>query len=494
VINQKVTNKKSFGFSAQQQDLLKLLETLKADTSVNEKALKPYWIASCAELSKRFLSLTKEKCPGADLNGTILSSGNVLRKNMIDKQWYSIVLQSPLQEDLYKLHFPNALSRPAKFANSDLVVIRSRKIRIYPKSKSRMNRYLGLSRYWFNQAIAYLRKPNTKATLKELRMLQSPEQHPIWAFDCPQRIREHAFADAAQAVQIAKAKCEQTGEFQQISFRRKKNAKQRFGFDKKSLKNLFCFRKTNNRIHFLASELIEKDLEGTEISKENGRWFLILPQQRRVKVPESQRLPLVAIDPGIRTFASIYSPWMTGHFGASDFGRIHRLCKHLDMLISLTTKAKSKRRSSMRKAQRRIRWKIKDLVNDLHSKVAFFLVTRFDVILLPTFETSQMVSKLQNKTARAMLTWAHFRFKKTLKAKAEEYSALVLDVSEAYTSKTCSYCGQIHNLGSKKRMACKSCSVSTDRDSNGARGIMLRALSVSTPLHEMMKRAFVNEC
>ena len=143
----------------------------------------------------------------------------------------------------------------------------------------------------------------------------------------------------------------------------------------------------------------------------------------------------------------------------------------------------------MKKAATRMRWKIRDLIDDLHRKVAYFLVTRFDVIFLPTYKASQMVSKLNSKTARAMLTWSFFRFKEHLKAKAEEYSALVLDVCEAYTSKTCSFCGKIHDIGSKKRMKC-SCGVDQDRDINGARGIALRsfsALSVSTILRNALE-------
>jgi putative transposase len=73
-----------------------------------------------------------------------------------------------------------------------------------------------------------------------------------------------------------------------------------------------------------------------------------------------------------------------------------------------------------------------------------------------------------------MLTWAHYRFKQFLKFKAKEYSSNVIDVNEAYTSKTCSYCGTIQNIGSKKTMKCKNCGVAVDRDLNGARGIFLK--------------------
>jgi putative transposase len=79
-------------------------------------------------------------------------------------------------------------------------------------------------------------------------------------------------------------------------------------------------------------------------------------------------------------------------------------------------------------------------------------------------------------------SFAHYRFKQFLISKAEEYSCKVRIVSEAYTSKTCSYCGRIQNIGSKKLFKC-SCGVNVDRDLQGARGIYLRAL-VALPWSE----------
>ncbi len=87
-----------------------------------------------------------------------------------------------------------------------------------------------------------------------------------------------------------------------------------------------------------------------------------------------------------------------------------------------------------------MREKVINLVDELHHKAALFLVKNYDVILLPTFETKQMTSKanrkLHNKTVRSMLTFAHYRFKKFLKNKAFEYGKVVVEVCEAYTSKT----------------------------------------------------------
>jgi len=358
--------------------------------------------------------------------------------------------------------------------------VRSKKIKIYPKkeNQSLLNRYLGLSRYWFNQAIEYLRQPDTKAYLPEVRKIQKNE-HPIWALDCPQRVREHAISDACKAVKNAKSKYHSGNGFQRVSFRSKKNPSQYFGFDLVSLNDSFIFKQKKYKGEFYASESFRHELEGIRIKRENGRWFLIIPQRRHIKVPENQRLKYVALDPGIRTFTSFFSPEVFGKIGESDFRQIFRLCLSMDRLISKTSKVRCKTRRRMKKALQRIRWRIRNLIDELHRKTAHFLVTRFDVVFIPTFETSEMVTTLRSKTARSMLNFAHYRFKQFLKTKGEEYSCEVVEVSEAYTSRTCSFCGKVHNIGSKKTLRCR-CGVSVDRDLNGARGILLRALMVTS--------------
>ena len=50
--------------------------------------------------------------------------------------------------------------------------------------------------------------------------------------------------------------------------------------------------------------------------------------------------------------------------------------------------------------------------------------------------------RIRSKTARTMLSFRHYEFKKRLKWKAWQRGAVVLDVNEAYTSKTCSSAGR----------------------------------------------------
>jgi putative transposase len=81
---------------------------------------------------------------------------------------------------------------------------------------------------------------------------------------------------------------------------------------------------------------------------------------------------------------------------------------------------------------------------------------------------------------RQMLTLSHYQFKKFLQHKAFEAGEFLLEVNEAYTSKTVSWNGEIvHNLGGAKVIK-SSDGRFMNRDLNGARGIFLRAL-VDTP-------------
>jgi putative transposase len=135
----------------------------------------------------------------------------------------------------------------------------------------------------------------------------------------------------------------------------------------------------------------------------------------------------------------------------------------------------------MRQAAFRLREKIRNLVDECHRKVAAFLTDNYRLIFLPTFESAKMVAKVGrkfgSKTARAMLTWAHYRFQQFLKFQAKKKNVVVVDVSEAYTSKTCTKCGHIHTkLGGAKVFRCPKCNHRLPRDWQGALGVMLRAL------------------
>ena len=141
----------------------------------------------------------------------------------------------------------------------------------------------------------------------------------------------------------------------------------------------------------------------------------------------------------------------------------------------------------MRRAAARIRTKIRNLIDDVHCKLIKWLCENHRVVLLPQFEMQRMISKhdgrqcIHSKTARAMATWAHFRFRTRLLDYARAYPQCHIEiVDEAYTSKTCGACGMLHHqLGGSKVFACPHCMYRANRDLNGARNIYLRYLTTT---------------
>ena len=196
-------------------------------------------------------------------------------------------------------------------------------------------------------------------------------------------------------------------------------------------------------------------------------------------------LKIAALDPGVRTFQTIYDASRSRvlHIGPSDLSRIFRLCRSLDDLIGRsTTHGNHHRRYSYRRAADRLRKKIRNLIDEVHKQLAKHLASHYDIVFLPKFETSQMVRKIDRKigrkSARGMAVWAHYRFRQRLIHTCRMLGRCKLIVcNEAWTSKTCSCCGQLHHgLGSSKVFRCPNpaCAVTMDRDVNGAKNILLK--------------------
>jgi putative transposase len=241
----------------------------------------------------------------------------------------------------------------------------------------------------------------------------------------------------------------------------------------------------------------------------NGEFYLCVvssidrPESTSTARAETQGLPVeatdrvIALDPGVRSFMTGYCPGQgVMEWGAGDRTRLFRLCCAYDSLQSRWSKEKHRKRYRMQRAGRRIQERIRNLVNEVHCKLVKWLVTNFDLVLLPKFETQSMCQKTQfaaedgtryktrkinGKVARAMYTWSHYRFQRRLLHKIREYpQCRVVICDEDFTSKTCGRCGFVHEkLGGNKRFKCPSCHVSLNRDVNGARNIFLRYMTLS---------------
>ena len=236
---------------------------------------------------------------------------------------------------------------------------------------------------------------------------------------------------------------------------------------------------------------MKKASELTGLSVQTIRYYLCLVYKTTVQRVENQARRVVALDPGVRTFMTGFAEGEAFKLGEQAFARIARLCYHLDKLYSKIKLANARRRYRLRKAAARMRWKLVDLIDEMHWKIIRFLVDNYDLILLPSFETSQMSSRLKRrisrKSVRNMLSLKHYQFKMRLKNKCETEGVVFVEVNEAFTSKTASWTGEVvYNLGSATMIT--SGGVTVDRDVNGARGIFLRALGDNPALRAHSSR------
>ena len=149
------------------------------------------------------------------------------------------------------------------------------------------------------------------------------------------------------------------------------------------------------------------------------------------------------------------------------------------MISKLSKETDKNKKSNLKRSIFNVRFKIRNLIDELHWKTTKFFTSRFKVIIFPPFNVSEMIKKsnrkLPKKVVRSMNCFRFFEFKERLKLKCKENGITFVESSEAFTSKTNSFTGELmENLGSKEKFMFNN--ISVDRDVNGARNILIRAM------------------
>ena len=327
---------------------------------------------------------------------------------------------------------------------------------------------------------------------------------PPWHRSAPREVLVGAIFDACRAVSAVKKRnaelardksrgSRQDEDFAHARFRSRKNPRQTFTVQANCVSNAGIYRSKLADMRMAEKLPVLENRNICRLSLRYGQYHLSVPYDEKLPPGRENQARVVALDPGVRSFMTWYCADSVGKIGEGAFFRIQRLCERLDDLLSRAAKSPARRRRNIRRAVNRMRLKVENLVAELHRQAARFLVDNFDVILLPGFETSEMVERgrrrIRSKTVRNLLTLAHYRFKLFLRNKAAEAGATVLDVNEAYTTKTVSWTGEmLEGLGGASVVVAQD-GERMDRDYNGARGIYLRALGDIPAL-----RAWLSEC
>ncbi|RLN05955.1 hypothetical protein BBJ28_00026818 [Nothophytophthora sp. Chile5] len=365
--------------------------------------------------------------------------------------------------------------------------------------------------------------------------------------EVPDEVRDSAFGDFKKAVKssialfFGKLRRDESTTYPDLKFKSKFAPSNTIEFMSRSFRVVIT--EGRDRVHFKPRYFGFENTDGIEVHERlpeltmsvrlqrlrEGVYYLIVPRKKEFTRSMTERI--CAIDPGVRNFATVYDPdgrtlsvkdarfVLKKKFEAVDamksaLAKMDNESKAFHPTKIRTKRKKDRRHAKSEKHRRRYRLrrcirltsrKATRAVNDMHHKLASWLSANYYNVLLPSFQTSEMVQKylveeasdatpatcsdeervtfqkrkLRSSTARAMLAQAHYRFKILLKYKMERAGGRLVECEEEYTSKTCSSCGEIkNNLGGNHTFRCDRCHVVLDRDVSAAKNIFHKNMSM----------------
>ena len=274
-----------------------------------------------------------------------------------------------------------------------------------------------------------------------------------------------------------------------MSYRTKKHDQQSigiektcFGYDNRFLPSYFDKLKiapiwlNNKRVSFKSLN-ISTDCRLT-YDKVNDSYYFNIPIEVTENSDIQGKKPVIALDPGIRTFQTGFSLDEVVEFGMNTGKDIFYYQKQINSLYSSYSKASSKRKKRiLLRVIRRKYLRIRNMITDLHWKTISFIVKRYNNVIIPEFRTQQIQKGLPKSQKFLLSTLSHFRFRERLKWKCSLNNVKFCLTTEEYTSKTCTVYGTLNNVGSSKHYSCSKCGTEIDRDYNGARNILIKTLS-----------------
>ena len=381
------------------------------------------------------------------------------------------------------------------------------KVKIFKKKKHKVE----IVRHKFcknhkNEKIKYINYDLTKLRNKLIPSVRDKnmDENLLWQKEIPYDLKQNAIRDLMSGIKSAMQNSKRTGIKFEMKYKSKKNTSQIFKIPNSfvDLKNNDILKMYNNSKNnkYLVSKRTRKWLESINykindtvtIQKIADRYYLYMTFDTN-KIDLNRPYKCVSIDPGIRTFSTIYSPeGVEGHLGNNISDKIYKIGKIYDKLFSLRFKKHSddnkkflkncRTRRNMKKKCHKLLQRMKNITDDYHKKIINFLCINFDSIIIPKFDVSKKIRKdkrkINSKVVKNMLYLSHGRFLEKLKLTANRLKNKIIVTTEEYTSKTCGKCGNVkQNLGSNKVYNCDICKFKIDRDINGARNILIRALT-----------------
>lgn len=468
-----------------------------------EKDCVQFWNESCEDRSKKLWFPTE--IDYVDSHSSLLN-GSVYKT--IQGSWFSTKMNINQEaKNSQKMSYQLSKSLPVeKWVNEGIRVIKLRLLPT-PEQKRVLEKWVGTTRYVYNKCLENIKNDKefkhtaknyndirdrfiTKLnnTILENDIIADKSMNSYihkWELDTPKDIRHGAIRDIQKAYKTAFSNLK-SGNLNKfgLELRRKKSGnEQSMEINKDALKIKGNKLKLYSTYIKAPIKIYKRSLRNLKLGsinkycrlkKENDIWYLCVPIDIQSKEKNNKPKKICAIDPGVRKFNVIYSEDNVTQI-IPDHNKLNKLNNKLDLLKSLRD-TKVIKQQSYNRSSYHLRRKIKNLIYDLHHKTARYLVDNFTDILLPSFETQEMVSKpnLSKRTKRSMINLSFYKFQQCLVHKATlQKGCNVYIVNEAFTSQTCGNCGNLKKT-SDEIINCDNCLYQFDRDINGARNIYLK--------------------
>ena len=245
-------------------------------------------------------------------------------------------------------------------------------------------------------------------------------------------------------------------------------------------------------------------------NKITKKFYLKCPQYFNL-IKINNRKEIVALDPGEKIFMTYYSLNNSGMIGYNIKNKIlkyeSKIRKLQRAMSKKSTLKKIRNHKKLKIKLNKYYTKIKNTVKELHNKTALYLVKNYNKILLPSFNTSNMMKtygkkyiknklkelnnaspekkkkemtkiykhkRLSKRVKFVLNQLGHYKFKQHLVNKCNEYGCELKIVTEEYTSQCCSRCGILSDKYINRLKMCPLCNLSIDRDLNGSRNILIK--------------------
>ena len=208
--------------------------------------------------------------------------------------------------------------------------------------------------------------------------------------------------------------------------------------------------------------------------------------------PSFQSKKTVALDPGIKTVQTFYSPdgthgtFLDGYetYVDAKIELLRKLHARLEFIKGKRCEKKYRATRSTRRRILRTHCKLSNWMDNQHYFIINELFREWDIVVFPVLNVSRIIRRkgrcFDKLMAHRLSCISHYKLRMRCKHRAETLGGkYVIEVGEPGTSRTCGHCGHWHQgLGGSRVFRCPRCQVEIDRDVNGARNNLLATFAV----------------